>query len=301
MPDHPEPSDDLLDQRDGVDPNDLSKLADFFPPCDIEWKPGAVTRDRKKGLAMPYITNRAIMQRLDDVCGPHNWRDEFKAGPEGGVLCGISILVRRTGIAEWVTKWDGADNTEVEAVKGGLSNAEKRAGSKWGIGRYLYQMPSQWVPLNEKGRFAEVPRIPVQFQPRPENPPASQNRRSTSARRDRRDNSLPASPPPATAPSEAAPADESAETIEQAKTNTVLTQSEGKRLIELATAKDVPQAQFTAILSFFRDDDGHIDSGRWDEIVQAIEEYPESIERLKQEIEASTSEGSPTEGSEVSA
>ena len=28
---------------------------------------------------------------------------------------------------EWVTEWDGADNSQVEAVEGGLSGATKRA------------------------------------------------------------------------------------------------------------------------------------------------------------------------------
>ena len=78
---------------------------------------------------------------------------------------------------EWVWREDGADNTEVEAVKGGLSNAMKRAGAALGIGRYLYDLPQQWVPLNDKGRFAEVPRIPPKFVPSeqrntPQGPPS---------------------------------------------------------------------------------------------------------------------------------
>lgn len=133
-----------------------------FSPRDIEWKPGAVTRDRKKGLAMPYITARAVQERLDETFGPGNWKNEFRAGPEGGVICRIYF---KNDDGEWVWREDGADNTEVEAVKGGLSNAMKRAGAALGIGRYLYDMPQQWVPLNEKGRFAEVPRIPAQFVP----------------------------------------------------------------------------------------------------------------------------------------
>jgi hypothetical protein len=140
------------------------RLRDPFAPTDIEWKPGAVTRDRKKGLAMAYITARAVQDRLDEVFGPGNWKNEFRAGPEGGVICRIYF---KNDDGEWVWREDGADNTEVEAVKGGLSNALKRAGAALGIGRYLYDMPSQWVPLNDKGRFAEVPRIPRQYLPRP--------------------------------------------------------------------------------------------------------------------------------------
>ncbi|WP_420455543.1 Rad52/Rad22 family DNA repair protein [Rubrivirga sp.] len=146
--------------------SDLPRLAEPFAPSDVEWKPGATTRDKTKGLAMAYLTSRAVQQRFDDVCGPGDWRNEFQSGPDGGVLCGISVRVDRAdGTAEWVTKWDGADNSQVEAVKGGLSGAMKRAAVQWGVGRYLYELPATWVRLDDRGRFAEPPRIPREFLP----------------------------------------------------------------------------------------------------------------------------------------
>lgn len=147
--------------------SDLPRLADPFPADDVEWKPGATTRDKTKGLAMAYLTSRAVQQRFDDVCGPADWRNEFREGPGGGVLCGISVRVDRAdGTSEWVTKWDGADNSQVEAVKGGLSGATKRAAVQWGVGRYLYDLPATWVRLDDRGRFSEAPRIPSAFLPR---------------------------------------------------------------------------------------------------------------------------------------
>jgi len=147
-------------------PIDFEALQGYFTPRDIEWKPIATSKRTGKALAAAYLDTRAIMARLDAVCGPQNWRNEFAPGPNGGLLCGLSIRVLRDdGQAEWVTKWDGAENTDVESVKGGLSSAMKRAASQWGIGRYLYQLPNQWVPLNEHGRFAETPRIPREFLP----------------------------------------------------------------------------------------------------------------------------------------
>ena len=147
--------------------SDLRRLADPFPAQDVEWKPGATTRDKSKGLAMCYISSRAVQNRLDDVCGPADWRNEFRAGPEGGVLCGISVYVQRGDGApgEWVTKWDGSESTDIEAVKGGLSGAMKRAAVQWGIGRYLYDLPAQWVRLDDRGRFAETPRVPREHLP----------------------------------------------------------------------------------------------------------------------------------------
>ncbi|HLT47966.1 MAG TPA: Rad52/Rad22 family DNA repair protein [Rubricoccaceae bacterium] len=160
---------------------DLARLADPFPFEDVEWKPGAVTRDKSKGLAMAYISSRAVQDRLDEVCGPDGWRNEFTQAPEGGVLCGISIRITREDgdgnvHTEWITKWDGAENTEVEAIKGGLSNAMKRAAVQWGIGRYLYKLPQQWVRLDERGRFAETPRIARAFLPEGSGAPGERGR-----------------------------------------------------------------------------------------------------------------------------
>lgn len=93
----------------------------------------------------PYVDNRAIQRRLDAVVGAFNWRNEFKPGPDdkyGGVVCGISIRHPETG--EWITKHDGAEGSKTEPMKGGLSNAMKRAAVQWGIGRYLYDAPEPY-------------------------------------------------------------------------------------------------------------------------------------------------------------
>ena len=77
---------------------DLSRLADPFDPADIEWKPGATTRDKTKGLAMAYLTSRAVQQRFDDVCGPGDWRNEFREGPGGGTEAGTAGGLRPGGL-----------------------------------------------------------------------------------------------------------------------------------------------------------------------------------------------------------
>ena len=142
-------------------PIDLSRLKDFFDDDDVDWKPIAVSKKTGKALAAAYITNRAIMDRLDEVCGPENWKNQYRPGPGGGVICGLSIRVGD----EWVTKWDGAENTDVEAVKGGLSTSMRRAAVQWGVGRYIYRLPSQWIPVDQGRRFTQKPRIPANFLP----------------------------------------------------------------------------------------------------------------------------------------
>ena len=136
---------------------DLARLRDPFAPADIEWRVQTAGEKNGKPWArvLAYVTNRAIMDRFDEVVGPENWQNVYREGPSGGVVCGLSVRVTRPdGSTEWVTKWDGAENTDVEPVKGGLSNAMKRAAVQWGIGRYLYDLEEGWAQVTESGRFS---------------------------------------------------------------------------------------------------------------------------------------------------
>lgn len=117
----------------------LDDLDAPFASEDIEWRIQQAGKNNNGIWAkvLAYVTNRAIMKRLDEVCGKAGWRNEYRDIPNnGGVECGISIKVE----GEWITKWDAAENTQVEAVKGGRSGAMKRAAVQWGIGRYLYNL-----------------------------------------------------------------------------------------------------------------------------------------------------------------
>ena len=120
---------------------DVTKLQAPFGVEDMEWRvqqAGSTQQGKLWAIVVPYITNRAIQQRLDDVCGIDGWKNEYTSIPnDKGTLCGISILFKDRN--DWITKWDGAEDTDIEAVKGGLSSAMKRAAVQWGIGRYLYK------------------------------------------------------------------------------------------------------------------------------------------------------------------
>jgi len=123
------------------------KLQAPFHEDEYEWR---VQHESGKGtmvLVLCYVQARAIQNRLDDTVGPFGWSTSYAAGPDGGVICRLSIKDPETG--EWVTKEDGAENTDIEAVKGGISSALKRAGSVWGIGRLLYKLPTHWLTLTD--------------------------------------------------------------------------------------------------------------------------------------------------------
>lgn len=139
----------------------LEQLRAPFALQDIEWRVQQAGEKNGKVWAkvIPYLNVRAVQDRLDDVCGPELWRNAFHAGPAGGVLCGLSIFCEIADAdgaqrADWITKWDGAENTDVEKVKGGLSSATKRAGTQWGIGRYMRDLGAAFAKVHEGGRFS---------------------------------------------------------------------------------------------------------------------------------------------------
>lgn len=126
---------------------DLKQLFAEFPRDAVSWRAQTLTGAGDKALALAYIDARDVMDRLDDVCGSENWQDRYEFHGSRTV-CYLSIRVD----GEWITKADGAGDSDVEAEKGAISDALKRAAVKWGIGRYLYHIISPWVPCDTYDR-----------------------------------------------------------------------------------------------------------------------------------------------------
>lgn len=130
----------------------IKKLAEPFSASEVEWRIQGTDQNHARGLAVPYIDSRAIQRRLDDVVGCFGWKNEFRQWHENSQLCSIFILyTSEKGDSEWISKCDGAENSAIESVKGGLSDSFKRAAVLWGIGRYLYDFGKKWVDVEKKG------------------------------------------------------------------------------------------------------------------------------------------------------
>lgn len=143
-------------------PNDWprikAELERPFPVDKIHWRVGATTSDKKKGIALAYIDARHVMRRLDDVMGPC-WQNKYTLSDGRLLICEITLLIN--GI--WLTRSNGAGDTDVEAEKGKASDAFKRAAVQWGIARYLYSLPNEWVKIEPAGKsykLAEIPNLP---------------------------------------------------------------------------------------------------------------------------------------------
>lgn len=104
-----------------------------------------VKQVKENGLvALLYKTARTDMDILDETVGAENWDCDYKE-IKGNLYCGISVKTD----GGWVTKWDcgieSREDGEGNEKKGEASDAFKRAGFKWGIGRELYTSPFIWI------------------------------------------------------------------------------------------------------------------------------------------------------------
>jgi len=132
----------------------LAKLRKPFHPSAITWKPGAVKGDR--ALALAYADLRAYMNRLDEVCDD-DWSVAYEPWGQDRIVCRLTI----GGVTRSST---GESNNESERSEIGGTVAEaqafKRACAMFGLGRYLYNLPSGWADYDPaKKQFTEKAKV----------------------------------------------------------------------------------------------------------------------------------------------
>lgn len=119
-----------------------------FQEHEIEWRiqQGGISQSGSPwAKVLAYIDSRAIQTRLDDTFGAQRWKNEIRPVEMAGSVAFIQRLSIQLESGEWIAKEDGAPTTDVEAWKGGISDALKRAAVLFGIGRYLYDLGTSWA------------------------------------------------------------------------------------------------------------------------------------------------------------
>jgi hypothetical protein len=151
----------------------LERLAEPFAAEAVQWRAGATTRDRKRAQALPYADPRLYEDRLNAVC-PGDWQVVFKPWGESKLICELTIHgVTRASTGEF------DDSDRVSQGPTAEAQAFKRACSKFGLGRYLYDVDIRWVDYDEeKRRLLETPALPARYRPQaaaptPPTPPSA--------------------------------------------------------------------------------------------------------------------------------
>lgn len=114
---------------------DIKKLSEPLSIDNIEFRVQSVNNGGYATI-LAYKDARVDQHRLDEVCGPLNWKREHTRDNKN---CIVSIWDESKG--QWVGKEDTGTESNAEAQKGLASDSFKRACFNWGIGRELYDYP----------------------------------------------------------------------------------------------------------------------------------------------------------------
>jgi hypothetical protein len=118
-------------------------LSEPFPFDAVAVKPGALTKDRRRGLALAFVDPRAYMERLDAVVGPEHWSVSYQVAPLG-VVCRLTILGH---VREDVGDFPPEDDPN--RMTSAAMQAFKRCCAAFGLGRYLYHLPPVWADYDD--------------------------------------------------------------------------------------------------------------------------------------------------------
>ena len=98
-----------------------------------------------KANMLLYIDSRAVTKLLDETLGPMNWQTEFYE-VNGQTIGKLGIW--DTEKKQWIWKSDTGTESNIEAVKGLISDVYKRMLSRWGVVE-LYSSPK--IVLDDDG------------------------------------------------------------------------------------------------------------------------------------------------------
>jgi hypothetical protein len=130
------------------------ELRQPFDPADVDFRvQGRVNEQTNRAQVLAYIDARAVQDRLDAVVGCGNWSFDWSpiVSDNGEVM-----VTKGTMTIYGVSKSDAGSASNFEQSLGAVSHCFKRAAVQWGIGRYLYSLPTAWVTVERGGRIPET-------------------------------------------------------------------------------------------------------------------------------------------------
>jgi hypothetical protein len=123
-----------------------------FDPSELKFRPA----DKGGSKALAFIDARSVYERLTSVVGIANWQIRTSAipvtistidwidGKKTPTRFETTAFHAEIGIyfddLGWIWKSNFADQSDQDALKGGASDAHKRAAVLWGIGAYMYDL-----------------------------------------------------------------------------------------------------------------------------------------------------------------
>lgn len=126
-------------------------LDTFLSQQSIDFRVGVGKADGQGFSLLGYKDARVDMDMLDAIIGKGNWQPKYhrdiypnsKGGSSSTLICSLGLY--NDELKEWVWKESNGTESNTEQEKGQYSDAFKRAGFMWGIGRKLYDLPFMWI------------------------------------------------------------------------------------------------------------------------------------------------------------
>jgi hypothetical protein len=128
-----------------------------YDAAEVDWRvqDKANDVDWTRSKWSPTSTRVPYIDRLDSAVGAGNW--SFDWTPV--VIERGEVQVAKGAITiHGVSKSDVGTASNFEESLGCVSHCFKRAAVHWGVGRYLYNIPSQWVQVEKGGRLSATVR-----------------------------------------------------------------------------------------------------------------------------------------------
>lgn len=123
-----------------------------FDPAEVDFRVQGKAGGNGKAQVVAYVDARCVQDRLDAVVGPGAWSFDWNPinfDAKGEIQSAKGMLT-----IYGVTKADIGSASNFEASLGAVSHCFKRAAVLWGVGRYLYSIPSAWVEVEQGGRLS---------------------------------------------------------------------------------------------------------------------------------------------------
>lgn len=120
----------------------MTDLSDVYQQLTAPFEPGEVKHKPARGgggKQLAYIEAPAVMNRLDQVVGPHNWsvRTDVIDADTGAVKVSLTVLgITRENYGD---PNNAKANVGPQVFKEAFSDGLKRAAMLFGIGRYLWE------------------------------------------------------------------------------------------------------------------------------------------------------------------
>jgi hypothetical protein len=131
----------------------MKNLEELKKELPYKWRVQSIKHG--KATCVAYIDARDCMDLLDEVVGIGNWRKSYYSA-NGLLFCRAEIFNGK----EWVWQDDTGSESNVEKDKGHASDSFKRACVGFGIGRFLYRLPMQYLKTKKHTNGKEYPYMP---------------------------------------------------------------------------------------------------------------------------------------------